>query len=50
MQSDKSQGNNGLTKEFYEFFWNKLKEIFVDSVSEAIRKMGFKSISKTGCH
>ena len=35
MQSDKSLGNDGLTKEFYEMFWNELKEIFIDSVSEA---------------
>ena len=38
MQSDKSPGNNGLTKEFYEMFWNEMKEIFVDSVSEAKEK------------
>ena len=35
MQSDKSSGNNGLTEECYETFWNKLKEILVDFVSEA---------------
>ena len=35
MQNDKSPGNDGLTKEFYETFWNDLKEIFVDSVREA---------------
>ena len=34
MQNDKSSGNNGLTKEFYEIFWNELKGIFVDSVLE----------------
>ena len=45
MQNDKSPGNNGLTKEFYETFWNKLKEIFVDSVLEAKEK-GHLSISQ----
>ena len=25
MQNDKSPGNNGLTKEFYESFWDELK-------------------------
>ena len=38
MQNDKSLGNDGLTKEFYEAFWNELKEIFVDSVLEAKEK------------
>ena len=38
MQSDKSPGNDGLTKEVYETFWNELKEIFIDSVSEAKEK------------
>ena len=45
MQSDKSPGNDGLIKEFYEMFWNELKETFVDSVSEANKK-GHLSISK----
>ena len=35
MQSDKSPSNDGLAKEFYQTFWNELKEIFVDFVSEA---------------
>ena len=34
MHNDKSPGNNGLTKEFYEIFWDDLKEIFVNSVTE----------------
>ena len=38
MQSDKSLGNDGLKKEFQEMFWTELKEIFVDSVSEAKEK------------
>ena len=38
MQNDKSPGNDDLTKEPYETFWNELKEIFVDSVLETKEK------------
>ena len=38
MQNDKSPGNDWLTKEFYETFWNELKENFIDSVSETKEK------------
>ena len=33
LQSDKSPVNDGLTKKFYETFWNELKEIVIESVS-----------------
>ena len=33
LQSDKSPVNDGLTKNFYETFWNELKEIVIESVS-----------------
>ena len=45
MQNDKSPGSNGLTKEFYETFWNELKESFIDSVSKTKEK-GHLSISQ----
>ena len=38
MQNNKSLGNNGLPKEFYETFWNELREIFVNSVLETKEK------------
>ena len=31
MQNDKSPSNDGLTKEFYDKFWKKLKELLLDS-------------------
>ena len=45
MQSNKSPCNDGLTKEFYETYWIELKEIFVDSVSEA-KERGILSTSQ----
>ena len=45
MQNDKSPGNHGLTKEFYETFRSELKKMFVDSVLETKEK-GHLSISQ----
>ena len=38
MPNDKSPGNNGLRKEFYETFFNELKEIFINSMLETKEK------------
>ena len=35
MQDYKSAGNDGLTKEFYEYFWNVLKDPSMNSMKEA---------------
>ena len=35
MQDYKSAGNDGLTKEFYEYFWNVLKDASMNSMKEA---------------
>ena len=45
MQNDKSPGNDRLIKEFYETFWNELKKIFINSVSETKEK-GHSSASQ----
>ena len=45
IENDKFPGNNGLRKEFYETFWNDLKEIFVDSVS-TVKENGQLSASQ----
>ena len=40
----KSPGNDGLTEEFYEVSWSKLKERFMNSISQTkIRKKLFIS-------
>ena len=38
MQNNKSPGNGGLTKEFYEMFWNEIKHLFMNSIMEAREK------------
>ena len=35
MQTNKSPGNDGLTKEFYEGFWDEIKELLIASATEA---------------
>ena len=45
MQNEKSPGNDGLTKEFYETFWDDLKDIFGNSVREA-KEIGHLSTSQ----
>ena len=41
--NNKSPGNDGLTKEFYEAFWCELKEPFMNSISQT--KIGKKLIT-----
>ena len=35
MKNNKSPGKDGLTKEFYEDFWDEIKELFIASATEA---------------
>ena len=46
MQSNKMPGNDGLTKEFYETFWNERKYVFLKSLKQAKEK-GHLSIFPT---
>ena len=38
MSKDKLPGNNGLTKEFYETFWEDLKTSLISSFKSAFDK------------
>ena len=35
MKNNKTPGNDGLTKEFYETFWDELKTLVMKSVHQA---------------
>ena len=45
MQNNKSPGNDGLTKKFYEGFWDEIKELLITSATEA-KQRGKLSISQ----
>ena len=38
MRNNKSPGNDGLTKKFYDKFWNEIKHPFMNSIMEAREK------------
>ena len=41
--NDKYPGNNGLTKEFNETFWDELKYSFINSIKLAYQKMALST-------
>ena len=43
MKNNKSPGNDGLSKEFYEKFWDDVKEPFINSIKEAKVKQKLSS-------
>ena len=45
VQNNKSPGNDGLTKEFYEGFWDQIKELLIASATEA-KQRGELTISQ----
>ena len=58
MKINKTSGNDGLTKEFYENFWNGLKTPLMESINRALytkilsilqRQDAIKLIKKKDC-
>ena len=49
MKNDKSPGNDGLSKELYETFWDNFKETLISSIRQAEEKKEL-SISKIDNH
>ena len=46
MENDKSPGNDGLSKEFYEYFWNEIKNPFLSSIHRAFLNRELRSSQK----
>ena len=46
MKNDKSPGNDGITKEFYEFFWDDIKNLLSDSVKKSFISRELSSSQK----
>ena len=45
MPNNKTPRNDGLSKEFYETFWAKIKDVFLTSLKEA-KEIGFLCVSQ----
>ena len=43
MPNNKTAGNDGLSKEFYEAFWNELKDTLLKSFYQAKTYRGFST-------
>ena len=41
MAQEKSPGSDGLTKEFYKYFWKNIKDIFITCVRATERRKEF---------
>ena len=46
MENNKSPANNGLSKEFYECFWNEIKNPFLTSIHRAFLNQELSSSQK----
>jgi hypothetical protein len=48
LQPNKSPGMNGITREFYIFFWPELQEHYTDCIKEIIEKDELSELQKKG--
>ena len=46
MENNKSPGNDGLSEEFYECFWKRIKNLFLTSVHRAFLHQELNSSQK----
>ena len=46
MENNKSLGNDGLSKEFYECFWNEVKKPFLVSIYKAFLNQELSTYQK----
>ena len=46
MENNKSPGNDGLYEEFYECFWNKIKNLFLAFILRAFLNQELSSSKK----
>ena len=48
LKNNKSPGYDGLTAEFYKFFWNNFKEMLIDSITLSLRNGELPNSQKNG--
>ena len=46
MDTNKSPGNDGICKEFYECFWDEVKKPFLASINKAFLNQGLSTSQK----
>ena len=46
MANNKSVRNDGLTREFYEIFWNEVKEPYIMSIKKVFHKKSLKALHR----
>ena len=50
MPNNKTSGKDGLSKEFYETFWEDIKDVFINSLKQVKIVDSLKYISKTSSY